>query len=261
MAELQNILGSLFADIAQSVFTSDLYSRDISRYYEQDALLRHFPVPRTEIAELDLELKFAIGKIELNPTQSVGREANSASVFLDFSYDLSESFYDALHDQLLELKKKDARITPEMVYKAGSPEETIYLRQDLLRYFQRYQGSLIEQGDLQVDKAQAGIREILEKKLYFLLPKDFTKKERTDVYQRIARELKLAPGLKRLEEPLRHAWHQAGDFKLDVEITADHLIELNSEQISSVRVRTRVRNYKWSDVEHEGRQWRTLNPE
>src|SRR5512139_2477094 len=96
MAELHHILGSLFSDIAQSVFTSDLYSRDISRYYEQDGLLRHFPVPRTEISELEVELKFAIAGVELNPTQSIGREANAATLFIDYSYNLSESFYDAL---------------------------------------------------------------------------------------------------------------------------------------------------------------------
>jgi hypothetical protein len=261
MAELQHILGSLFSDVAQSVFTSDLYSRDISRYYEQDALLRHFPVPRTEIAELEVELKFAIAGVEVNPAQTVGREAGSASLFIDLSYDLSESFYEQLHDVLVELKAKNALITNEMIYKAGSPEEAIYLRQDLLKYFIRSQGSLVEEGNFQVRKAMEGIREILEKKLYWILPRDFTKKERTDVYERVTKQLKLESDLKRLEEPLSYAWNRAGDFKLDVEITADKLIELSSEHLSSVHVRTRVRNYKWSDVEHEGRKWRALNPE
>ncbi len=74
MPELHHILGSIFRDIAQSVFTSDMYSRDISRYYEQDPLLRHFPVPRTEVDELEVQLKFAIANIDLNPVQSVSRE-------------------------------------------------------------------------------------------------------------------------------------------------------------------------------------------
>jgi hypothetical protein len=49
---------------------------------------------------------------------------------------------------------------------------------------------------------------------------------------------------------------------MDVEITAGKLGELDSEQLSSVHVRTRVRNYKWSEVEHPGsRPWWTLHPE
>ncbi len=100
MPELHHILGSLFRDVAQSIFTSDMYSRDISRYYEQDALLRHFPVPRTEIDELEVQLRFAIGGIEINPAQTVGRESSAATLFIDFSHDLTENFFDTLLDVL-----------------------------------------------------------------------------------------------------------------------------------------------------------------
>ena len=261
MAELQHILGSLFSDIAHSAFTSDLYSRVISRYYEADDLLRTFPVPRAEIAELDVELKFAIAGIELNPAQTIVREADSAPVFLEFCYDLSEGFYSLLHDKLVELKQQGKIVTREMINQAGSIAEAIYLRQDLLRFFIHNQGSLIEEGNFQVGKALEGIRDILEKKIYWIAHKAMDEKEREELYEHIAKELKLESDLKQLEEPLRYTWKRAGDFKLDVEITSDKLIELNSEQLSSVHVRTRVRNYKWADVEHEGRSWHALNPE
>jgi hypothetical protein len=261
MPELHQILGSLFSDIAQSVFTSDLYSRDVSRYYEQDGLLRHFPVPRTEISEMEFDLKFAISGIELNPTQSIAREANAATIFIDFSYDLSESFYEELHDILLELRKQGKSISDAVLEQAASAVNSIYLRQDLLKFFQRNQGILIEQGTFQVDKAREEIRDILEKHLNALLGEDLTNKEKKDVFDRIIKAIKLESGLKALVEPLRFAWNRAGDFKMDVEITAEKLSELDSEHLSSVHVRTRVRNYKWSEVEHQGRRWWTLNPE
>jgi hypothetical protein len=261
MPELHQILGSLFSDIAQSVFTSDLYSRDISRYYEQDGLLRHFPVPRTEISELEVELKFAIAGIELNPTQSIGREANAATLFIDFSYTLSESFYEALHETLVDLKGQNKPIDDTLLSQAASQVNAIYLRQDLLRYFQRDQGSLMVEGKFQVEKAQREIRDILRKHLDGLLGEGWTDRDKKDVFDRVSRSLKLESGLKALEEPLRYAWNRAGDFKVDVEITAGKLSELNSEQLSSVHIRTRVRNYKWSEVEHQDRRWWTLNPE
>jgi hypothetical protein len=261
MPELHQILGSLFSDIAQSVFTSDLYSRDISRYYEQDGLLRHFPVPRTEISELEVDLKFAIAGIELNPAQAIGREANAATIFIDFSYDLSESFYEELHNTLLELRNQGKLIPDAVLEQAASAVNSIYLRQDLLRFFQRNQGTLIEEGTFQADKARDEIMEILEKHLEGLVGEDLTKKEKKDTLNRIRKAIKLDAGLKALVEPLRFAWNRAGDFKMDVEITADKLSELGSEHLSSVHVRTRVRNYKWSEVEHQGRRWWRLNPE
>jgi hypothetical protein len=262
MAELHQILGSLFADIAQSVFTSDLYSRDISRYYEQDGLLRHFPVPRTEISELDLNLKFAISEIELNPVQGIEREANAASLFLDFSYTLSESFYAELYDTLNELRSQGRIISDDKLRAAGSGVNTIYLRQKLLRFFQRQHGSLIEEGTFQVAKAREEILEMLQKSISSLPGEELTDKDKRDILERVTREIKLESDLKALVEPLRLAWNRAGDFRMDVEITAAKLGELDSEQLSSVHVRTRVRNYKWSEVEHPGAEpWWTLNPE
>ncbi len=67
--------------------------------------------------------------------------------------------------------------------------------------------------------------------------------------------------LKKLVEPLQFAWAQGGDFSLDVEVTADKLQDLDAGHLSTIQVRTRLRNYIWSEVEHEGRRWWSLNPE
>ena len=258
MPELHQILGSLFSDIAKSVFTSDLYSRDISRYYEQDGLLRHFPVPRTEISELELNLKFAISEIELNPVQGIEREANVATIFIDFSYTLSESLYAELRDILDELPEQDRLKLKSKPEEVEWGVETIYLRQDLLRFFQRQHGRLIEEGKFQVDKAREEIWEILHKKVYYLVGKELTE----EVFRRIKQAIRLKSDLEALVKPLGFAWNRAGDFRMEVEITAEKLGELGSEQLSSVHVRTRVRNYKWSEVEHPGaRSWWALNPE
>jgi hypothetical protein len=264
MAELHHILGSLFSDIAQSVFTSDLYSRDISRYYEQDALLRHFPVPRTEIAELEVELKFAIAGLELNPAQTIGREANAATIFIDLAYELSENFHDKLSDALSDLMEKRKDIDPAVLERTAWPVNLLYLRQDLLQYFQHNQSILIQDGKFNVSEARAEIQELLKDAFTRLMGKEadkLTAKDKKDVLERVNKAIKLDSNLKSLEEPLQYAWNRAGDFKLDVEITAEKLGELSSEHLSSVHVRTRVRNYKWSEVEHEGRQWWALNPE
>jgi hypothetical protein len=259
MPELHHILGSIFRDIAQSVFTSDMYSRDISRYYEQDPLLRHFPVPRTEVDELEVQLKFAIASIDLNPAHSVSRESSAATVFVDFSYDLSEQFFETLADSL----EGEQNVERDTWRKVSSLEQRIYLRQDLLKYFLREQGSLIDaQGEFQVSAARKEISGMLGRRVEWLL-KDtpLTGSALKKISDTTIKALRLEAQLKELVEPLRFAWEQGGDFTLDVEITADRLQGMDPGQLATVNVRTRMRNYLWSEVEHEGRRWWTLNPE
>lgn len=270
MPKLHQILGSLFSNIAQSVFVSDLYSRDISRVYEQDGLLRHFPVPRTEISELELDLKFAISEIELNPAQGIEFEVNAATIFVDFSNTLSESFYRELRKLLVKLGEQDRLIKDEVLKETSWGVQTIYLGQDLLRFFLRRHGSLIkENGEFQVLKAQEEILEILQGKFNYWVyikqageqEKDLDK-EKEKLFNQITQAIHLRHDLEALEKRLSSAWEQAEDFRMEVEIAAEKLGELNSEQLSSVHIRTRVRNYKWSEVEHPGRRpWWTLNPE
>ncbi len=268
MPELHHILGSLFRDVAQSIFTSDMYSRDISRYYEQDALLRHFPVPRTEIDGLEVELKFAIGGIEINPAQSVGRESSAATIFIDFSHDLTEKFFETLLEVLnVENDKRKGPDKEDLVAgvtwrRTRSLEERIYLRQDLIRYFQRNQGSLLQEGEFQVKEALKDIQGRLRRRVRNLVEESnlpaATLKRVTDAVMKTAN---LEAELKKLSEPLQFAWAQGGDFSLDVEVTADKLQDLDAGHLSTIQVRTRLRNYIWSEVEHEGRRWWSLNPE
>jgi len=308
MPELHKILGSLFSDIAQSVFTSDLYSREISRYYESDALLRHFPVPRTEVSELEIKLKFAISEIDLNLNQQAEREANSAPIFIEFCYNLSESFYEELQKILLNrwanLKSQKAtdmtkstldQALEQTLRAAASGANPIYLRQDLLSYLQRSRGSLIEMDEEGVDAFQADtvrkeVLKILDKHVSSVVGEtlpgqveeilqevDHTQAEKTrkevreilkkhfrveDILKEIRETIHLDSMINSLSEPLILARERAGDYKMDVEIAAGKLEELDKKKLSSVLVRTRVRNYKWSEVEHAGpRPWHSLNPE
>jgi hypothetical protein len=245
-----------------------MYSRDISRYYEQDALLRHFPVPRTEIDELEVQLRFAIGGIEINPAQTVGRESSAATLFIDFSHDLTENFFDSLLDILnAEHDKKKGpegeRLVDGVTWRrVRSLEERIYLRQDLIRYFQRNQSNLLPDGQFQVKDAFSDIQGLLKRRAGSLveesnLPNAVLKR----VLDTVIKGSRLEAELKKLVEPLQFAWAQGGDFSLDVEVTADKLQDLDAGHLSTIQVRTRLRNYIWSEVEHEGRRWWSLNPE
>lgn len=64
MAELNDVLGAIVRDVAQARVIGDLFSRNVSLDYQQDELLRNFPVPRVEIKQASIDLRFAVNDVE-----------------------------------------------------------------------------------------------------------------------------------------------------------------------------------------------------
>jgi hypothetical protein len=64
LAELNDVLGAILRDVAQARVTSDLFSKNVSVDYQQDEVLSGFPVPRVEVVEASLDLKFAVSNVE-----------------------------------------------------------------------------------------------------------------------------------------------------------------------------------------------------
>lgn len=58
--ELQDVLGGILSALAQGRNQSDRVSKELSIQYEQDDLMRAFPVPRVELEHVQIELKFAV---------------------------------------------------------------------------------------------------------------------------------------------------------------------------------------------------------
>jgi hypothetical protein len=291
MAELHHIIGSILRDISQARATSDIYSRNLSKYYEQDPLLRRFPTPRTDIDEIEIDLKFAISGIEINPSQEENREAMAATIFVKYSEHITQAFFDAILnslDKLIEDKKIDnEKIDPQTLKKIRGFEHRIYLRQDLLLYFQLHKDRLLTK--IRDGSAYKDIKESILHSVF----KKFDESELSEEQLRLAKSLlfqdsmlsrtdlqllekhvfkdtldkKLKEILQEMQEPLSYVWERRGDEKIEgdkkisVEVTADKLRETPESVISFIKIKARVQNYIWTKVEHEGRQWRSLNPE
>jgi hypothetical protein len=258
MAELHQILGSIFRDIAQARVTSDLYSRNISKYYEQDPLLRRFPTPRTDVEEVEVDLKFVLSGLEQTAAQDEGREASTATVFTKISKDISEGFF----DNIIEAAKEYPNFSADTTKKLEGFEHRIYLSQDLLLYFQRQRSHLIKEGKFDDKEARDYINQLLKKRLDDLLgDSGLTDKQQNDLEKKVFKALDLDSQLESIRKPIQESHKGDGDFKVAVEVTVDKLAETPDAAISSIKVKARVRNYVWSKVEHEGKTWRALNPE
>lgn len=60
MGQLKQIVGAMLADITQARVISDVYYRNLGPLYQEDPVLKLLSVPRTDIKEVTLTLKFAV---------------------------------------------------------------------------------------------------------------------------------------------------------------------------------------------------------
>lgn len=282
MAELHQVIGSILRDITQARITSDIYSRNLSKLYEQDPLLRRFPAPRSEIDEVEIDLKFAISGIAYNTSQDENREAMAANVFIKYADHIAQTFFDGLVDCLgkMEKEKKLGAIDPKSLGKIHGFEHRIYLMQELLLYFLRHKGRLSEM--IKDGSARKHIKnnilskrfkkiyktELTEKELestakYLFQTSMLTKKELDALKQSVFKESvdeDLKKALQEMKKPLQSVWEKEGDQKITVEVTADKLQETPETAISTIKIKSRIQNYIWTKVEHEGKNWRALTP-
>jgi hypothetical protein len=253
MPEIHHVLGAIFRDIAQGVFTSDLYSRNISLEYERDPLLRRFPTPRTEVEEIELELKFAISGFALNPTQDESRESSMATLMTGFSHDLTE----ILFEHLSEATEKITDFSEENRRKLRSLEYRIYVRQEVLSYLLNHLKNLMSGGKLDTAGADKNLTEILSKWIESLL-EGVSASQVNKIKSQILKKIGIKTMVADLEKPMTYIWEAEGDYKLDVEVAAAVIQELPELAISKINVRSTVRNYVWSEYDHEGQTWRAL---
>ncbi|WP_317933233.1 hypothetical protein [Halioxenophilus sp. WMMB6] len=256
MADLQQILSALIRDISKARFSSDLYSRSIARYYENDYLLRRFPIPRTEIEEIEIDLKFAISDISDNSVNGEGKEANLAFVLERTTERLVSVFLEIAEE--FSFKTENAELMQQIhaVLAKGfrSAEVRIEMRQNVLRMFiESYSRLITIDGEFDIEAAQSKVMRPMLFALYnhrkpeaelatntfFELMKPIcdyvqTQKQFTDI-------------IKSLEAPIETIWDSSNDVRLGVSV-GEHLHSLKDSAICSVKVRATVRNHLWSEV-------------
>ncbi len=65
MATLKDIIAAIISDIASARAEADHQSAILAEQYGKDPVLQFFPVPRVDIKDLSVELKFAVDKADI----------------------------------------------------------------------------------------------------------------------------------------------------------------------------------------------------
>ncbi len=278
MPKLHQIVGTILRDIAQSRVYSDIYSYEVSVHYEKDSLLRQFPVPRTEITELELDLKFAfsdrLGEAETDQDgiQRIGifrTQTNFLSRYLlqDAVKYTEQVLGFAWENQHTEKEKANwENLKKALLWKQHENKVQQIIVEYFEQDFKRTEGkSSTLKYDMDVPKAE---KELSAKVQEYLYSNDEINKriEQVDKSKETLSQMiesKIHRDLVKIEEEVEFMMNMVGAASPEVDITVEKLIDLPPEIISTVKITTGVRNYLWTKISDsdDGRPIRKLMPE
>ena len=258
MADLHQIFGAILRDIAKARFSADLYSRSIARYYESSDLLRKFPVPRADIDEVDIDLKFSISDVQTSGVNNESQEANSAVLFERAVDRLVSIFLNIAYER--ERDDTSLRETREKYVSKGFGSRFLRVEARLttLRYFiDSYPDFIDDAGNFKI----AEVLKNLERPFRWALeqyahdeyrdpgePRTQMKSDLHGVTQGVVDTPQIKQAVEAMEEPLRRIWAQNSDARLEILVEGSQLAQLTDAAISSVRVKAVVKNMIWTEV-------------
>ena len=258
MADLQQILGAILRDLAKARFSADLYSRSIARYYEGDYLLRKFPVPRADVDEVEIDLKFSISDVLRSNVNRESQEANAA-VLLERSTERLVSTFLNIAGQREQQDPGLAERRTRYVDKGyGSTVLRIEMRQKVLRYFiESYTYFIDDDGNFDVNKALADLerpfRWAMEQYANdaFREDRDATGEMKValrEMIQPVIASDDVKKAVASMSAPLKSIWQDSSDARLEILVEGGQLAQLSEAAISSVKIKAVVRNLIWTEV-------------
>jgi hypothetical protein len=252
MAKLSLLIGSLLRDLAQSRVISDTYSRDVSVDYQDDPILRLFPVPRMEIKEVSISIPISVKSVQpgVVKTDQIVKSIAKQSA-------------EKLRSKVMEAVTAKVR-NKETLVKAFAEEQVEKRIENAVE-------QKLSQSASQISKATEGEATDLSSAICELVQRELL------VGSKIAKELRLdtdnAPlktvilrtcdffvknvFTKDLREAIDAAQEKAS--VIDVGVTAEELAGIPETAVTRITLVTDVRNYQWMKSEEaDGKTVRQL---
>jgi hypothetical protein len=258
--QLYQIIGSVLRDVAQARYMSDRYSRQISYQYEKDSLLRTFPVPRVEVDEVEFDLHFGITSVSVDPKRKTSENAAIAAVFDGYSISITRAgmapIRQAVARHVAETGDKAESAAANQLDKTFlSDENREKLRGRLLRFFNESVGRWFdEKGVFQEATAKQDIEDRLVKFRESLAKdKDLAAAQTTiklgDSWKAAIDTAHEDVGkqVDKMLADIKAVMGRYPDYKVEVDVTPAGL--QTHPAVSHVRVKSSVKNYRWSKID------------
>ena len=254
MVDLAEFLGTVLRNVTHARVIGDLFSRDVSLQYQKDPLLVDFPVPRLEIKEASVQLRFAVNAIERRQAapaelaapivreqaarlaDEIRREWIAASpereailkLLAEKGVDPDKQWPAAIERAALEPKALEAAL-------AGRPAA-------LVRNIRAALNALL--------LADAALRKLLARRAGVQALREQVRTKATAMAERLVAEVLAA----------REAFARQA-LTVDVAVTRKELGEVPEALLSQITVVAEIRNYEWSETgEAEGKPLGRLRP-
>ena len=275
MAELYQLIGAVLRDVSQARFMSDLYSRQISFTYERDSLLRRFPVPRTEINEVEFNLPFVVTDVTVDKDRHQSRNAAVGALFDDYSarivraglLPVQREFGNATKGLTsADSDKPKKTVADRFQNKILSDDFRIALHGRLLRYLNENTGELLqgkEDGPFDTNKALEPLNEVIDgvRKEPEVVVFESTVQSLDDAFKEAKADVE--ENMKQMAAAVNDAYKRYPDYSVQVDVDPAKL-QSNTAAASYIKVKAVVKNYRWSKVDVDSKDMqnlRTLVPE
>lgn len=279
MAELYQVVGAILRDLSQARVTSDIYSREVSIFYERDSLLRYFPVPRTEISSVEIDLKFAIREV----TSKVQRAATADVLLSGIVEKYTELIARSLVSRFIGAIEAQRKVAPE--HPEWQSFKAQHQGEEALRGIQQMlANTLLSNAEkwitydeasnvvFHANEAQAALRKKLFATDFFrrlselmqslppsgqssMMDAESLEGEldgRRQWFQSKTREIlesRLLIHLRTMGEQLRAMEDAREDVQVEVLVTADQLQDVATAAVSSIKLHTVIRNSVWTQMD------------
>lgn len=252
MAELTQVLGTILKDVAQSRVISDTFSRDISVDYANDPILINFPVPRVEIKQASIALKFAVNAVEqkLPDTDSIvhGYIARYAPVLAQQVFERTVLENPNKEQLLAMLEEKQTDLQGQLA------EKTEGLLVESAK-------TLLSQPEAVSKQLQGMIQQVLreDSALWNALRKGILVRDLNQIIEKLT-----TAAVSALKQQIEQAVGSAGrqGVSVDVAVSRGELLDLPEAILSHVNIVAEIRNYEWTTVGGTDEQpIRRLQPE
>lgn len=246
MPDLTDVIGAVLRDLARSRVASDLFSREISREYEGDEILSAFPVPRAEIKQASVGLKFVVNGVE---SKRLTRE-------------------DVLPRRAEEHAATFVRRTgAELPGEAAEPDHERLLVELTEAVRDAFTAGLHDLGTAPEGRTEE-LAERLRVAAFRVLFQDPERRDALTAGRELA-ELRAAVGALATAQAedyaavtdagLRAVAEEAG--RVEVGVTLGELVEVPESVLSQIQVVTEIRNYTWVEAGDGDNTVHRLQPE
>ncbi|ACS84176.1 hypothetical protein [Musicola paradisiaca] len=245
MAQLDQFLGTVLTDLTQARVTSDICSRDTSRFYQQDPVLRSYSVPRVALDSFEFELQFAITGVKVRKND-YDDKLKLERMYACGGLQLAEKMCQH-SDQYLTNRDGIDTMQPAvrtLLMRLRNSSERSKLSQSLIQLLNEAQ-LVDEEGHFQSDKAAP----LLVDRFVQIATQDLELSESLRlVMPELRNELKQVTDreLDELENSVRFLMECSEDFNLEVEVCADRLRERPVNTLSTLKLKGGFKNYVWT---------------